>query len=133
MANVEVMLDALRQSPANHQWVVVLKEKSKERYLPIWIGLAQAEEIKRELLGTSQDELDSQLMLLSDNLADVKLESITVDCFENNIFHARLSLTSEHKRFEVEAPIARALAMAIRVDAPIIIDEAVLEAAGVTT
>lgn len=133
MANVEVMLDALRQSPANHQWVVVLKEKSKERYLPIWIGLAQAEEIKGELLGTSQDELDSQLMLLSDNLADVKLESITVDCFENKIFHVRLSLTSEHKRFEVEAPIAKALAMAIRVDAPIIIDEAVLEEAGITT
>ena len=41
MAEVEMVIDSLRQSPVNHQWVVILKEKLAERYLPVYIGSSQ--------------------------------------------------------------------------------------------
>ena len=37
MADVEMVIDALRQSSVRGQWVVILKEKIAERYLPVQI------------------------------------------------------------------------------------------------
>jgi len=47
MAQVEMVIDSVRQSPVNKGWVVILKEKATECYLPIYIGLSQAEIIRR--------------------------------------------------------------------------------------
>jgi len=42
---IEVVIDSIRVSLMNYQRVVILKEKESDRYLPIWIGPAEADAI----------------------------------------------------------------------------------------
>ncbi|MBW1738578.1 MAG: bifunctional nuclease family protein, partial [Deltaproteobacteria bacterium] len=46
---IEMTIDSIRMSLMNYQRVVILKEKGGERYLPIWIGPAEADSIALKL------------------------------------------------------------------------------------
>jgi len=46
---LEMTVDSIRVSPQNYQRVVILKEKASDRYLPIWIGPAEADAIAVKL------------------------------------------------------------------------------------
>lgn len=46
---IEVTIDSIRVSMMNYQHVVILKEKESDRYLPIWIGPAEADAISVKL------------------------------------------------------------------------------------
>ncbi|SVD56053.1 uncharacterized protein METZ01_LOCUS408907, partial [marine metagenome] len=45
----EMLVDSIRVSLTNYQRVVILKEKSTDRYLPIWIGPSEADSIAVKL------------------------------------------------------------------------------------
>lgn len=49
MAIIEMTIDSIRMSQMNYQRVMILKEKDGERYLPIWIGPAEADSIAIKL------------------------------------------------------------------------------------
>ena len=51
---VEVSIDSIRVSLMNYQRVVILKEKQADRYLPIWIGPAEADAIAVKLQDKSR-------------------------------------------------------------------------------
>ena len=46
---LELVIDSIRVSLMNYQRVVILKEKDSDRYLPIWIGPAEADAIAVKL------------------------------------------------------------------------------------
>ena len=46
---LEMSIDSIRVSLMNYQRVVILKEKDSERYLPIWVGPAEADSIAVKL------------------------------------------------------------------------------------
>ena len=46
---LELSIDSIRVSPMNYQRVVILKDKESDRYLPIWIGPAEADAIAVKL------------------------------------------------------------------------------------
>ena len=50
---IEMVVDSIRVSLMNYQRVVILKEKEAERYLPIWIGPAEADAIAVTLQGVT--------------------------------------------------------------------------------
>ncbi len=50
---IEMTIDSIRVSLMNYQRVVILKEKMAERYLPIWIGPAEADAIAVKLQGVT--------------------------------------------------------------------------------
>ncbi len=52
---LEMTIDSIRVSPMNYQRVVILKEQDVDRYLPIWIGPAEADAIA-ERLGAKPDQ-----------------------------------------------------------------------------
>jgi len=60
-----------------------------------------------------------------------KVESVIINGFDNNIFYARLLLSEHDKPREVDCPSAIALALAVRAQAPIFAEEAVLDKAGI--
>jgi len=116
MAKVEMVIDSVRRNSLGNDWVVILKEKTAERYLPIYIGSPQVDVIKKLLMGHAPRDTVSP-----------KIESVIINRFENNTFYARLS----YKSYEVDYPPAEALALSIRARAPIFADETVLNKAGV--
>jgi bifunctional DNase/RNase len=132
MTRVEMVIDSVRRSVASDKWTVVLKEKEAERYLPICVGSAQADIIKRELVGPTKSPAPD-LFLAGINASDSKVEYAVITQLEDNVFHARLLLSSRAESYEVNCPTAMSLALAARgTDPPIFVDEEVLNKAGVT-
>jgi len=62
----------------------------------------------------------------------LKLESVTINRFEDNAFYAKLLMTFNNKAYDVDYPAAKALATAVRVNVPILADEVVLNKVGIT-
>ncbi len=88
---IEMSIESIRVSLMNYQRVVMLKEKMAERYLPIWIGPAEADAIAVKLQGvTVQRPLTHDLLgSFIDNLG-VDVNSVIVDDLKNDTFYAKI-------------------------------------------
>lgn len=116
--------------PTN-QPIVLLKEVEGERHLPIWIGPAEATAIA--LICDPPDRLPSRPLthdLLREILAtlDVSVRGVEITELRDNVFFADLLLGEDVR---ISARPSDAIALAIRVGAPISCSEAVLDEAGI--
>ncbi len=129
---IEMTIDSIRVSLMNYQRVVILKEKMAERYLPIWIGPAEADAIAVKLQDVSVPRPLTHDLLCSviDNLGGT-INSIIVNDLKNDTFYAKIVLNVDGGLMEVDSRPSDALALAVRVEAPIYVEEAVLDKAGI--
>lgn len=129
---VEMTIQSIRVSLTNYQRVVILKEKESDRYLPIWIGPAEADAIAVRL-----QDVSVARPLTHDLLRQVILELgaavqyVFVNDLSNDTFFARIMLRVGDRDLEVDSRPSDAIALAVRADVPIFADESVLEKAGV--
>lgn len=129
---VEMVIDSIRVSLMNYQRVVILKEKASDRYLPIWIGPSEADAITTKLQGASaprpmtHDLLTSVIGVLGGNV-----EYIVVTDLKNDTFYATIYLNVKGAQLEVDSRPSDAFALAVRVEAPIYVDDSVLDKAGI--
>jgi len=132
MALIEMTIEGIRVSLQNYQRVVILKEKDSDRYLPIWIGPAEADAIAVRL-----QEVSVARPLTHDLLRDVleklgaHVESVIVNDLANDTFYARIMVNVNGERLEIDSRPSDAIALAVRVQVPIFAEDAVLEKAGV--
>ncbi len=132
MARIDMAINSVRQGRVNNRWLVLLKEKQAERYLPIYVGSLQADVIKRELLKTDPPYPSKyELSLLGIDTASSELVSVIVNRFKNNVFYAKLVLCRHDKYYEVDCPLAKAIGLAVSEEVPILAEEDVLKKAGV--
>lgn len=129
---IEVAIDSIRVSLMNYQRVVILKEKMAERYLPIWIGPAEADAIAVKLQGVNVPRPLTHDLLSSviDSLG-AKINSIIVTDLKNDTFYAKIILNVDGGQIEIDSRPSDALALAVRVGAPIYVDDTVLDKAGI--
>ena len=129
---IEMTIDSIRVSLMNYQRVVILKEKMARRYLPIWIGPAEADAIAVKLQGVNvprpltHDLLSSVIGSLGANI-----DSIIVNDLKSDTFYAKIILNIDGEQIEIDSRPSDALALAVRADVPIYADEAVLDKAGI--
>ena len=129
---LEMSIESIRVSLVNYQRVVILKEANADRYLPIWIGPAEADAIAVKLQDVSVPRpLTHDLLrsVISDLGAAVN--SIIVSDLSNDTFYAKIILEIDGKSLEVDCRPSDAIALAVRAKAPIFADESVLDKAGV--
>lgn len=132
MANIEMVIDSIRVSLMNYQRVVILKEKEGERYLPCWIGPAEADAIAVKMQNVSIPRpLTHDLVCGIANIAGLKIKSVIINKLEMDTFYAKLVLVSSNKSYEIDCRPSDALAVAVRVGAPIFADEKVLRKAAI--
>jgi uncharacterized protein len=129
---IEMTIDSIRVSLMNYQRVVILKEKTAERYLPIWIGPAEADAIAVKLQGVNVPRPLTHDLLSSviDSLG-ASVNSIVVSDLKNDTFFAKIVLNVDGGSVEIDSRPSDALALAVRVEVPIFANEAVLEKAGI--
>lgn len=128
----EMMIDSIRVSLMNYQRVVILKEKSSDRYLPIWIGPAEADAIAVKLQDVSVPRpLTHDLLSSIISTLGATLSHIVVSDLLNDTFYAKLVLTTDGHTFEVDSRPSDAIALAVRARVPIYAEDAVLEKAGI--
>lgn len=131
-AMVEMTIESIRVSMLNYQRVVILKEKLAERYLPIWIGPAEADAIAVKLQDVAVPRpLTHDLLGSVINTLGASVNSIIVNDLRNDTFFAKIILMVDGKQVEVDSRPSDAIALAVRVKVPIFAEEAVLEKAGI--
>lgn len=129
---IEMSIDSIRVSMMNYQRVVILKEKDAERFLPIWIGPAEADAIAIKLQGvTPPRPLTHDLLETSITSLGATVNSIIVTDLQNDTFYAKLILDVNGERLELDSRPSDAMAVAIRAEAPIYVDESVLDRVGI--
>ncbi len=129
---IEMTIDSIRVSLMNYQRVVILKEKMAERYLPIWIGPAEADAIAVKLQGvTVPRPLTHDLLSSVIDTLGATIDSIIVSDLKSDTFYAKIILNVDGGQMEVDCRPSDALALAVRAEAPIYAEETVLDKAGI--
>lgn len=129
---VEMTIESIRVSLMNYQRVVILKEKESDRYLPIWIGPAEADAIAVRLqeVAVARPLTHDLLRSVIDTLG-AAVEYVLVNDLSNDTFFARIMLQVDGRSLEIDSRPSDAIALAVRAAVPIFADESVLDRAGV--
>jgi bifunctional DNase/RNase len=125
-------IESIRVSLMNYQRVVILKEKDSDRFLPIWIGPAEADAIAVRLQDVQVARpLTHDLLRSAIEQLGAAISHIVVNELSNDTFFAKIMLQVDGKDVEIDSRPSDAIALAVRVQAPIYADESVLDKAGV--
>jgi bifunctional DNase/RNase len=129
---VELSLVGVRVELPSNQPIVLLKEAGGERYLPIWIGAVEATAIAFALQGIQTPRpMTHDLMRDLLNESGVAVERIVINELVDQTFYALIRLTAAGEAREVSSRPSDAIALAVRINAPIFAAEEVLDQAGI--
>ncbi len=129
---IEVVIDSLRVSMMNYQRVVILKEKDGDRYLPIWIGPAEADAIAVKLQDIAVPRpLTHDLLRTIIYSLNATIAHIVVNELNNDTFFAKIILNTDGRRLEVDSRPSDAIALAVRTKVPIFVEDGVLDKAAI--
>jgi len=123
----EVEIRGLILDPVSNTPIVILKKPAENVYLPIWIGVFEANAIALQLEGiqTPRPMTHDLLRSVIERLGAV-VESVTVHSLIENTFHATVALrTQEGRKVDVDARPSDAIALALRCGAAIRVAESV--------
>lgn len=120
-----LMLDPISNSP-----IVVLKDDDEKTMLPIWVGVFEANAIALKL-----ESFETPRPLTHDLFHNVlgtlgmRVARIVVNELRDSTFFARIFLAIEDREIEIDARPSDAIALALRAEAPIFVDQSVLDQA----
>lgn len=129
---IQVTVDSIRVNLLSQQRMVMLRESDNRRYLPIWIGAFEAEAIGAALQGHEPPR-----PLTHDLLRNVitelggAVQNISIVQLQDNTYYARIVVDVRGVRREIDARPSDAIALGLRVEAPIFVAEEVMDQAGV--
>jgi bifunctional DNase/RNase len=129
---IELSLVGVRVELPSNQPIVLLKEAAGERYLPIWIGAVEATAIAFALQGIQPPRpMTHDLMRDILTTTRVEVERIVISELVDQTFFAVIRMVSDGQTTEVSSRPSDAIALAVRINAPIYAGEEVLDQAGI--
>ncbi len=127
---VEMKVEGLTLDPLTNMPIIILKDLDGNRALPIWVGFFEANAIALEIekIATPRPMThDLMKNLINDMKAEIN--HILVSELKDNTFYAEISLKSGGNTLKIDSRPSDAIALALRVKAPIYVNETVIEAA----
>jgi uncharacterized protein len=124
---VEMKIRGLMMDPVTNMPIVLLKESESETVLPIWVGIYEANAIALEIEKVTtprpmtHDLLKNLLIGLETTVAKVVVTELREDTF-----FAVIWLEREGQMISIDSRPSDALALALRMDCPIYVEEDVL-------
>ena len=125
-----MLVKGLMLDPSSNLPIVILRNEGDDVFLPIWIGVFEANAIAMRMEGVEPPRPmthDLMCSLVEDLGATV--ERILISDLRENTFYAQIHLKEDSRELRVDSRPSDALALALRVDAPIFVLPAVLEQA----
>ncbi|SPE28934.1 conserved hypothetical protein [Candidatus Sulfopaludibacter sp. SbA3] len=125
---VEMKIRGLMMDPVTNMPIVILKDIGGNTVLPIWVGVYEANAIALEIEKVStprpmtHDLIKSLLMGLN-----TALRKVVVSELKDDTFYAVIWLDRDGELISVDSRPSDALALALRLDCPIYVEEAVLK------
>lgn len=124
----EVSIAGLTMDPTSNTPIIILKLVSGDQAIPIWIGLLEATSIASALQDIKFDRPMTH-DLFKNFVKNIKMEVSKVEVcdIQDNTFYAKIHFTSKETNFSIDARPSDAIAIALRFQAPIYVDDKVLE------
>ena len=125
---VEMRIRTLMMDPVTQMPIVILRDMSGDTILPIWVGPYEANAIALEIekVSTARPMTHDLIKTLLNGL-DTKVQKIVVNELKDETFYALIWLEKNGELISVDSRPSDALALALRLDCPIYVDESVLK------
>jgi bifunctional DNase/RNase len=130
---IETTVESIRVSLVTQNRVVILKEVDGVRHLPIWIGAYEAEAIAMELQGIAPTR-PLPYDLIRTMLAEVgaTIDRVVISDLNEQVFYARILIIVGGRTIEIDSRPSDAIAIAVRTNSRILVEDAIMEQAGVS-
>ena len=124
----------LMMDPVTNMPIVVLKENGGEAVLPIWVGLYEANAIALEIEKVATPRPMTHDLIKNVLLGlDTVVHKVVVSELKDDTFYAVIWIEQAGRVVSVDSRPSDALALALRMDCPIYVDEEVLASSKVTS
>ena len=129
---IELNIHSVLYSLLTRHRIILLKELQGERFLPIWIGIAESDAIATRLQGTLIPRpLTHDLLLNVIQELQGTVHYIVVNDLADDTFYARIAIEHNSEIDLIDARPSDAIALAVRASVPIYAEESVLDRAGI--
>jgi bifunctional DNase/RNase len=131
---VEMKIRGLMMDPVTNMPIVVLKDTQGQAILPIWVGIYEANAIALEI-----EKVQTPRPMTHDLLKNVLLglnvlvRKVVVSDLRDDTFYALIWVEREGQMMSIDSRPSDALALALRVDCPIFVDDEVLKSSKSST
>ena len=124
---VEMRIRGLMMDPVTNMPIVILRDVNGNAVLPIWVGIFEANAIALEIekVTTPRPMTHDLIRTLLMGL-DTGVKKVVVSELKDDTFYAVIWLEREGQLISVDSRPSDALAIALRVECPIYVDDAVL-------
>jgi hypothetical protein len=125
---VEMKIRGLMMDPVTNMPIVVLKDINGNAILPIWVGIYEANAIALEIekVSTPRPMTHDLIKVLLLGLG-TGIRKVVVSELKDDTFYAIIWLDKEGELISVDSRPSDALALALRLDCPIYVDDSVLK------
>ncbi len=130
---IEMKIRGLMMDPSANTPIIILKDVNGEALLPIWVGAFEANAIATEI-----EKLSSLRPMTHDLLKNViwelgaAIRRVVITDLQHNTFFAVIEMLREDQLITVDARPSDAIALALRVDCPIYVNEEVIKNSSAT-
>jgi len=127
---VEMKVDGLTLDPVTNMPIIILKDLEGDRVLPIWVGIFEANAIALEIekISTPRPMTHDLIKNILEGL-DASINHIFVSDLKDNTFYAMISVNIGGTNVDIDSRPSDAIAVALRVNAPILVSTKVIEEA----
>lgn len=129
---IEMIVDRVQVSLMSQHRLVVLRDTQEERYLPIWIGAFESEAITLELQGMLRERpLTHDLLKATITEMGGSVRHIFINNLSKDVFYAQINIEVNGDSIDIDSRPSDAIALAVRLNAPIYVDKQVMDKAGI--
>ncbi|HLU99817.1 MAG TPA: bifunctional nuclease family protein [Acidobacteriota bacterium] len=124
----EFKIKGLMMDPITNSPIVILQDSQSGTLLPIWVGIFEANAIALQI-----ERVDTPRPMTHDLLKnvlqhmDIQVEKIVVTELKDNTFYALIHLRRDGEALTIDSRPSDAIALALRTDAPIFVEEEVVQ------
>ncbi len=127
---VEMKVEGLTLDPLTNMPIIILKDATGSKALPIWVGYFEANAIALEIEKiTTPRPMTHDLIRNLIQTMQAKINHILVNELKDNTFYAVISLVYGGNTVNIDSRPSDAIALALRTKSPIYVEEKVIEAA----
>jgi bifunctional DNase/RNase len=124
----KVSIAGLTMDPTSNTPIIILKSEETEQAVPIWIGLLEATSIASALQNVKFDRpMTHDLFKNFTDRLHIAISKVEVCDLRDSTFFARIYFESKDGGFDMDARPSDAIALALRFNAPIYVDDKVME------
>ncbi len=129
---VEVVIDSIRVSLISQQRIVILREVDADRYLPIWIGIYEAEAIALALQDVEVARpLTWDLLKNIFSIMDARILRVEVTSLHDDTYYGNIVAEVDGRKIDIDSRPSDAIALAVRAHVPILVSRPILDSVGV--